>query len=93
MDASPDDLGLVQALLDELSKHTLPRTLDLKERVDRGELLDEFDQAFLEHALELATRIDTVMAHHSEYQSLAARVSHLYHKITAEALQNARRRS
>ncbi len=89
MDAPPNDLGLIQVMLDELGKHTLPRTLDLKEKVDRGEPLDEFDQAFLEQALDFTTRIDSVMEDHTEYQALAARVSHLYHEITAKALQNA----
>jgi hypothetical protein len=93
MDTSPPDLGLVQVLLDELEKHTLPRALDLKEKVDRGELVDEFDQEFLEHALELTTRIDSVMQRHAEYQALAARVSHLCHQITAKALENASQRT
>ncbi|MFO1207146.1 MAG: hypothetical protein U1E63_15725 [Burkholderiales bacterium] len=93
MHQSPPDLGLVQVLLDELQKHTLPRTLDLKEKVDRGEPLDEFEQTFLEQALDLATRFDTLTEHHVEYQALAARVSHLYHEITAKALQNASQHS
>jgi hypothetical protein len=90
MDTSSGDLGLVQVLLDELEKHTLPRALDLKERVDRGELLNDFDEAFLEQALASATATDSVMARHAEYQALAARVSHLYHEITAKALENAK---
>lgn len=92
MDSSSTDLGLVQVLLDELERHTLPRALELKEKVDRGETLDEFDEAFLEHAIEIATKTDAVMARHTEYQALAARVSHLYHEITAKALQNAQQR-
>jgi len=91
MDSSSGDLGLVQVLLDDLEKRTLPRALELKEKVDRGELLDDLDEAFLEHALEIATKTDEVMERHAEYQALAARVSHLYHEITAKALQNAKR--
>jgi hypothetical protein len=90
MDSSSDDLGLVQVLLDDLEKQTLPRALELKDKVDRGELLDDFDEVFLEHAIETATKTDEVMARHAEYQALAARVSHLYHEITTKALQNAR---
>jgi hypothetical protein len=91
MATSSNDLGLVEVLLGELEKHILPRILDLKEKVDQGELLDDFDEAFLEHALEVATKTDEVMARHAEYQALAARVSHLCHEITAVALQNASR--
>ncbi|MBL8529980.1 MAG: hypothetical protein JNL68_20085 [Burkholderiales bacterium] len=90
MSSSSDDLGLVQVLLDDLEKHTLPRALEVKEKVDRGELLDDFDQIFLRHAIETATRADEVMTRHAEYQALAARVAHLYHEITTRALQNAR---
>jgi hypothetical protein len=92
MNKSSGDLGLIEVLLDELERHILPRALDLKEKMDRGELLDDFDQVFLEHALEVATKTDAIMERHAEYQALAARVSHLYHEITAKALQNANRR-
>ena len=91
MDSSSGDLGLVQVLLDELEQHTLPRALDLKEKVDRGEPLDEFDEVFLAQAIETATKTDSVVAKHAEYQALAARVSHLYREITAKALENAKR--
>ena len=90
MDSSSGDLGLVQVLLEELERHTLPRALELKEKVDRGESLDDFDEAFLEHALEIATTTDSIMERHAEYQALAARVSHLYREITDKALENAK---
>lgn len=91
MNSSSSELGIVEVLVEELEKHTLPRALDLKEKVDRGELLDDFDEVFLEHALELATKTDSIMQKHAEYQALAARMSHLYREITAKALENARR--
>lgn len=90
MNPSSGDLGLVQVLLDELATHTLPRALELKERVDRGELLNDFDEAFLEKALATANTTDSIVERHAEYQELAARVSHLYREITEKALDNAK---
>jgi hypothetical protein len=91
VDSPSSDLGLIQVLLDELEKHTLPRALELKDMVDRGEPLNDFDEAFLEHALEIAGKTDAVMARHAEYQALAASISHLCREITEKALDNAKR--
>lgn len=42
------DAGLIQVLAERMESQRLPRALSLKEKVDQGETLDDFDIKFLE---------------------------------------------
>jgi hypothetical protein len=86
-DASKDD-GLIQVLAERLASQRLPRALSLKDKVDGGETLSEFDIHFLEEVFEDAQRIRSLLDRHPEWQSLAAQVLHLYKEITGKALEN-----
>ena len=88
MSESPEDVGLITVLLQRLETQRLPRALALKEKVDRGELLDDFDLGFLEEVLPDTSSIRPFLAQHPEYQELAARMMHLYKEITDKALEN-----
>ena len=88
MSESSEDLGLITVLLQRLETQRLPRALALKEKVDRGELLDDFDLGFLEEVFADTSSIRPFLAQHPEYQDLAARMMHLYKEITDKALQN-----
>lgn len=88
MSESSGDLGRITVLLQRLETQRLPRALALKEKVDRGELLDDFDLGFLEEVFADTSRIRPFLAQHPEYQDLAARMMHLYKEITEKALQN-----
>ena len=81
------DDGILQAMMARL-KGRLPRLLDLKEKVDRGERLDDFDIEFLERVLEGAEESRGLIQRNPEYEELAARMAHLYHQITETALRN-----
>jgi hypothetical protein len=81
-------MGVTLALLERFQTQRLPRALALKERIDRGGLLDEFDIAFLETVFRESASIRTLISKHPEYEPLAAKVIHLYHEITAKALEN-----
>jgi hypothetical protein len=47
-ESTEEDMGVTLALLERFQTQRLPRALALKERIDQGGLLDEFDIAFLE---------------------------------------------
>ena len=84
----PQDAGLIAVLLERFEKQRLPRAQSLKEKVDRGDLLDEYDLAFLEEVLADSNRIKPLVDRHPEYQELVSRAIHLYKEITDKAMEN-----
>lgn len=88
MSGHNDDTATMQALLERLVKFRLPRALALKERVDRGERLEEADIAFLKSALEDAQDGQHFVARNPEFHALGARIAQLYDDIVSKALEN-----
>jgi len=85
---SSQDAGVIFALVDRFNKQRLPRALELKERVDKGERLSEQDIAFLDQVFKDANHIKPLVEKHPEWQDLAARAMGLYKEITEKALEN-----
>lgn len=82
------DLGVGMALLERLNTQTLPRAFAIKEKVDRGERLVEWDIDFLQKLFERAEEIRPLVDRHPEYQEVYAQAVHLYKEITERALLN-----
>ena len=82
------DAGVTQVLLDRLNNQRLPRALELKEKVDAGEPLGEYDLRFLDEVFADAQTIQPMVDRHPEYQPLVARIIHLYKEILDKALEN-----
>jgi len=87
MNGSTKDTGIIIVLIDRLEKHRLPRLLSLKEKVDKGESLDDLELDFLEKAMADARKVMPLIERHPEYQTLSVKVVELYKEITDKALQ------
>jgi hypothetical protein len=85
------DAGLIQVLAQRMETQRLPRALSLKEKVDGGGTLDEYDIAFLEEVFHDAHQIKPLVDRHPEWQPLVARIISLYKEITDKGLDNAQR--
>ena len=88
MSDQTDDEGTIQALLERLVKFRLPRTLDIKQRIDGGQRLGDNDIAFLKNALEDAQAGARYVARHPELHALGAQIAQLYDDIVRKALEN-----
>ena len=85
------DAGVFAVLMQRFDSRRLPRALSLKEKVDRGEVLNSGDIAFLNRVFTDAYHVERLAARHPEYETLCAQVAHLYHQITERALENEQR--
>ena len=82
------DTGVILALLERIKTQRLPRALDIKAKVDRGEPLADFDIEFLEDIFSHAKEVKPLVDRHPDLGPVVAQMIHLYHEITKKALEN-----
>jgi hypothetical protein len=87
-DTTIREAGTIQVLLQRLNDIRLPRALDLKKKVDRGDKLDSYDLDFLETVLADATSAQGLAAKHPEFKPLVGKLIGLYGEITTKGLEN-----
>jgi hypothetical protein len=90
MQHTEEEKGTGQVLLKRLVDQRLPRLLEMKARVDRGEPLSEFDISYLESALQDARHNHRYVIYFPEYADIVGKVAQLYEQITSKALENQR---
>jgi hypothetical protein len=71
-----------------MTEQRLPRAVALKDRVDRGQLLNDLDLAFLQEVLEDGRRMASIVEKDERLLDLAGRMLRLYREILDKALQN-----
>lgn len=90
--STSEDTGTIQAMLERLTHHRIPRALEIKTRVDAGEPLFDIDVRFLEQVFEDANVARPLVSRHPELGPLVTQLVSLYSDITAKALENERNR-
>jgi hypothetical protein len=88
MSDKTEDIGIIEALLARLNEYRLPRALELKERVDRGEVINANDLQFLERMLQDAREIEPLIKRNPKVQPIYAQMITLHTEITAKAVEN-----
>ena len=83
-----NELGVIYALVQRFEKQRLPRLLELKVRVDKGELLSESDIRFMNQLMRDARQSKRLIDRHPEWHRFCAEVINLYEEIAEKALDN-----
>ena len=91
MNDQSKDAGVIAALMQRLEQKRLPRALELKKKVEQGELLADVDISFLEEVFADTNKIQPLIDRHPEYGDLVTRMTCLYKEITSKALENEKR--
>jgi len=88
MTDTSQDTGLIVVLAKRLESQRLPIALELKDKVDRGEKLNDFDIAFLEEVSDDMQKVRSLVDRNPDWQTIVEKMLQLYNEITAKALEN-----
>jgi hypothetical protein len=83
-----DDAGVLVTLIERFEKYRLPRLLELKERVDKGEKLSDLDMEFLKEVFDSSKDVKPYIDRHAGLQDLAAQAMGIYSDVMDKATEN-----
>jgi hypothetical protein len=75
-------------LMERFKTQRLPRILEIKEQVDQGNRLGEYDRLFLEEVIKDAQRNIRHVEEIPECQHMFIQLAHLYKQIMDKAVEN-----
>ena len=88
-DLTEKELGMVQVALKRFNSDVLPALRAMKDKVDRGETLNEREMAQLEDAIKRGKRGDAFADKHPDYRSLVDSANDIYNDIKTRSAANA----
>jgi hypothetical protein len=87
------ETGVIAVLAKRMVEERLPKALALKDRIDKGEVLNELDLNFLEQVVADANAVRPMMRDNPRVLEVAGRMLELYKEITTKALANEQARA
>jgi hypothetical protein len=91
IDLQKQHIGIIQTLVQEFEQHRLPRLFRIKDKLDRGEVINDVDFEYLCKELKDAGLAMHLIVNYPELQDFCLSMSHLYKDICDEALDNEQR--
>jgi hypothetical protein len=82
------ETGILAVLAKRMVEERLPKALELKERIDKGGLLNDLDLNFLEQVVKDAAAIKPLLKDNQRLIDVAASMTRLYKEISDKALEN-----
>ncbi len=87
-ESSEHDAGIIFAMVARLRDFRIPRALSISDKMEQGEILNDYDLAFLDEAIHEARENTALVGRHPEYLELAGRLTNLYTSIMDRAVEN-----
>ena len=81
-------IGVIQSLVMEYERHKLPRIFRLKDKIDRGEIINDIDLEYICKQLKDASLAMHLTVHYPELQDFCLIMGHLCKDICEGALEN-----
>ena len=88
MEQLPHDAAVIKMMMDQLVRKAIPRALRIRDRLDAGERLNDFDLVFLADVYTDLRYIQSIADRKPEYRPVVLRMVQLYKEISDRALEN-----
>lgn len=91
LDLQQQHIGIIQSLVQEIEQHRLPRLFRIKDKLDRGEVINDVDFECLCKDIRDAGLAMHLTVNYPELQEFCLSMSHFYKELCDEALNNQQR--